>query len=221
MSPRQLTLMLGAAMLAALAPLAAQAQATSRMCAGESGETPGPACLVGHEDLGPLPAGALYWNLYAFADPQSAERVRPPHGTVVQAFGKTWLFNLGGEGRALEGGRLLRAVGPLPMEGVEGEVSVEYLKSTFAPGMTAPVHVHSGPEAFYAVSGDSCLETPDGVHLGRGPGHALMVKRGPPMLLMAVGQETRQGFAMILHGAGSPPTTLTSAWAPKGLCPKS
>ena len=34
------------------------------------------------------------------------------------------------------------------------------------------------------------------------------------------GRLTRQGFAMILHGEGSPPTTLTSAWTPRGLCPK-
>lgn len=86
--------------------------------------------------------------------------------------------------------------------------------------MTAPVHVHSGPEAFYAISGGSCLETPDGVQVARGAGHSLMVRQGPPMLLVAIGQETRQGFALILHGDGSPPTTLTSAWTPKGLCLK-
>jgi hypothetical protein len=220
MSPRGLTLILGVAVLVAFGPVAAHAQATSRMCSDQAGEIPGPACLVGHEDIGVLPTGALYWNIYIFADPQSAARVKPPHAAVVKAFGAVWLFDVGGEGRTLEGGRLMSAVGPIPTEGAQGEVSVEYLKSTFTPGMTAPVHVHSGPEAFYAISGSSCLETPDGVQLGRGPGHSLMVRRGPPMLLMAIGQETRQGFAMILHGSGSPPTTLTPSWTPKGLCPK-
>jgi quercetin dioxygenase-like cupin family protein len=204
----------------ALTPVAAQAQATSRTCAGQAGETPGPACLVAHQDLGGLPQGPLYWNIYTFADAQAAERAKPPRGAVVQAFGRVWLFNLGGKGRELEGGRHLADVGPLPIEAAQGDFSAEYLKSTFAPGATAPVHVHSGPEAFYAISGASCLETPDGVQVARGAGHSLMVRRGPPMLLMAIGQETRQGFALILHGDGSPPTTLTSAWAPKGLCPK-
>jgi quercetin dioxygenase-like cupin family protein len=204
----------------ALTPVAAQAQATSRTCAGQAGETPGPACLVAHQDLGRLPQGPLYWNIYTFADAQAAERTKPPHGAVIQAFGRVWLFNLGGKGRELEGGRHLADVGPLPIEAAQGDFSAEYLKSTFAPGATAPVHVHSGPEAFYAISGASCLETPDGVQVARGAGHSLMVRRGPPMLLMAIGQETRQGFALILHGDGSPPTTLTSAWAPKGLCPK-
>jgi quercetin dioxygenase-like cupin family protein len=206
--------------LLALAPHAAKAQATSRTCAGQAGETPGPACLVAHQDLGALPRGPLYWNIYTFADAQAAERAKPPQGAVVQAFGRVWLFEVGGKGRDLEGGQHLADVGPLPIEKAQGDFSAEYLKSTFLPGATAPVHVHSGPEAFYAISGASCLETPDGVQVARGAGHSLIVRRGPPMLLMAIGQETRQGFALILHGAGSPPTTLTSAWTPKGACPK-
>jgi quercetin dioxygenase-like cupin family protein len=206
--------------LVALSPRAAHAQATSRTCAGQAGETSGPACLVAHQDLGALPQGPLYWNIYAFADTAAAERAKPPHGAVVQAFGAVWLFDVGGKGRELQGGRHLADVGPLPIEAAQGDFSAEYLKSTFAPGATAPVHVHSGPEAFYAISGASCLETPDGAQVARGPGHSLIVRRGPPMLLMAIGQETRQGFALILHGQGSPPTTLTSAWTPKGLCPK-
>lgn len=206
--------------LVALAPLAAHAQATSRTCSGQAGETPGPACLAAHQDLAILPEGPLYWNIYTFADAQAAERARPPQGVVVPAFGQIWLFDVGGKGHDLEGGRHLADIGPLPVETARGELSAEYLKSTFSPGMTAPVHVHSGPEAFYAISGASCLETPGGVQVARGAGHSLMVRRGPPMLLMAIGDETRQGFALILHGHGSPPTTLTSDWTPKGLCPK-
>jgi quercetin dioxygenase-like cupin family protein len=219
-SPRPLTALFGALALLALTPLAAQAQATSRTCVGQAGETPGPACLAAHQDLGALPQGPLYWSIYTFADPQTAERAKPPHGVVIQAFDRVWLFDIGGKGRDLEGGRHLADVGPLPIEIAQDAFSAEYLKSTFAPGATAPVHVHSGPEAFYAISGASCLETPDGVQVARGAGHSLMVRRGPPMLLMAIGRETRQGFALILHGEGSPPTTLISDWTPKGLCPK-
>lgn len=217
---KPLTAILGALALLAVTPLAAHAQATSRTCSGQAGETPGPACLVAHQDLGALPQTPLYWTIDVFADTQAAEHVKPAHGVVVQAFGQAWLFDLGSKGRALEGGRHLADVGPLPIEAGQGDFSAEYLKSTFTPGMTAPIHVHSGPEAFYAISGGSCLETPNDVQVARGAGHSLMVPRGPPMLLMAIGSETRQGFALILHGEGMPPTTLTSAWTPKGLCPK-
>jgi hypothetical protein len=206
--------------LLTLAPATANAQATSRMCAGQAGETPGPACLVAHQDLGALPAEPLYWNIYTFADEATAEHAKPPQGVVVRAFDQIWLFDLGARDRELTGGHRVADVGPLPIEAVQGHFSAEYLKSTFTPGMTAPVHVHSGPEAFYAISGASCLETPEGAQVARGPGHSLTVRQGPPMLLMAIGQETRQGFALILHGEGSPPTTLTSDWTPRGLCPR-
>jgi quercetin dioxygenase-like cupin family protein len=219
-SSKPLAIILSALALALLTPLAVHAQATSRTCSGQAGETPGPACLVAHQDIGALPQTPLYWNIYTFADIQAAERAKPRHGAIVQAFNQIWMFDLGAKGRQFEGGRHLADVGPLPIETTQGDFSAEYLKSTFAPGMTAPIHVHSGPEAFYAISGESCLETPDGVQVARGAGHSLMVRRGPPMLLTAIGHEARQGFALILHGEGSPPTTLTSAWTPKGLCPK-
>jgi quercetin dioxygenase-like cupin family protein len=224
MSPRALigvlaTLALALTLTLAGAPVAARAQATSRLCVDKAGEAPGPACLAAHVALGTLPSGPLYWNIYAFPDVAAAERAKPPHGAVVEAFGRIWLFDVGGKGGELKGGRHLADVGPLPTGTGQGAFSVEYLKSTFAPGMTAPVHVHSGPEAFYAISGGSCLETPDGVQVARGAGHSLMVRGGPPMLLMAIGHEPRQGFALILHEEGNPPTTLTSTWTPKGLCP--
>jgi hypothetical protein len=79
--------------------------------------------------------------------------------------------------------------------------------------------VHSGPEAFYAISGDTCLETPDGVQVGRGPGNSIVVRGGPPMLLQAIGKEWRRGFALILHDASLPPTTLHDDWTPRNLCP--
>ena len=217
---RALTAVLTLVAVLILAPPEVRAQATSRICSGEAGETPGPACLAARQRVGVLPPGPLYWRIFTFDDIEAAARVKPPHGAIVRAFGQVWLFDLGDKGRELAGGRHVADVGPLPLAAPKGDFTASYLKSTFAPGMTAPVHVHSGPEAFYAISGASCLETPDGVKVARGAGHSLMVPRGPPMLLMAIGQEPRQGFALILHDTASPPTTLTSAWTPKGLCPK-
>lgn len=214
---------MAAAGLAALAacgvPGAAVAQATSRLCQGGAGETPGPACLVAHLDLGPLPAAPIYWTLYRFPDATAAQRAKPAQAAVVEAFGKTWLFVVGPMTADLPGGRRLKQIGPLPLEAGGGAYSAEVLKSTFSPGMTAPLHVHSGPEAFYALDGASCLETPDGAQVARGEGHALMVRGGPPMLLVAIGPTTRHGFALILHDGALPPTTLVHDWTPKGLCP--
>lgn len=206
------------ALVAAFAFIDVHAQATGRVCADGIDETPGPACLVAHEDVGELPSGPVYWNIYTFTDMAAAQRGRAPHASVVSAFGQIWLFAIGGKGRDIAGGVHRADVGPIPIDSADRH-SAEYLKSTFPPGMTAPVHVHSGPEAFYVIRGDTCLETPDGVQVARGPGSSLTVRRGPPMLLKAIGSEMRQGFALILHSADSPPTTLTSNWAPRGLCP--
>ncbi|HEY9131738.1 MAG TPA: hypothetical protein VIM98_08300 [Dyella sp.] len=137
--------------------------------------------------------------------------------SVVEAFGEVWLFTIERKDWQSKGGTHASIIGPLPLQPATS-YTAEYLRSVFTPGMKAPLHIHSGPEAFYAVSGDTCLETPDGMRLGRGPGNTLLIPGGPPMSLMAIGKEPRRGFALILHDAAKPPTTLIHDWQPRGLC---
>jgi quercetin dioxygenase-like cupin family protein len=197
----------------------AWAQATSRPCVEGIDEQPGPACLMAHRSLGKLSGRAVYWRLYTYEDLATATREQPPGGVLALAFGRVWLFIVGAEDFIPTHGQRVAELGPIPID--SGTVyAAEFLKSTFSPGMEAPVHVHSGPEAFYAMSGDTCLETPDGVQLGKGPGNSLLVRGGPPMLLTAPGPEPRKGFAMILHDSSLAPTTLVKTWTPKGLCRK-
>ncbi len=223
---RRRTWLVVAALACAAAAPQVSAQATARLCADGENELPGPACLVAHQAIGSLPDAPLYWTLFTFDDLATAERsvsrASSPasSASIVRAFGQVWAFVVGPDPASLEHSVRVARIGPIPIVAGGGDYSAEFLKSTFAPGMTAPLHVHSGPEAFYAISGSTCLETPDGVQVARGPGNSLIVRRGPPMLLAAIGDETRQGFAMILHADGEPPTTLTHDWTPRGLCPK-
>jgi quercetin dioxygenase-like cupin family protein len=78
--------------------------------------------------------------------------------------------------------------------------------------------VHSGPEAWYTLTGETCLETPDGVQIGRAGGQYVIVPGGPPMHLTATGKEQRQALVLILHDSTKLATTLVSDWTPKGLC---
>lgn len=195
----------------------AWAQATSRTCVEGEDERPGPACLLAHQPLEALSGPLVYWQIYTYNDTVTAAREQPPNSTVVLAFGRIWLFIVGAPGFVPKEGKRVAEVGPIPID-VDIAYAAEFLKSTFSPGMEAPVHVHSGPEAFYAISGDTCIETPDGVQLGRGPGNTQVVRGGPPMLLMAPGSAPRMGFAMILHDQSRAPTTLVKTWKPKGLC---
>lgn len=201
--------------LAATLGSGAYAQATARPC--DATEQPGPACLLARTELASLPAGELFWQLDRFASKDAAQRAAIATSTIVSAFGSTWLFTLAQADWRPKGGEHAGSVGPLPVQPAPS-FEAEYLRSVFLPGTKAPLHVHSGPEAFYAVSGDTCLETPEGVKLGRGTGNSLVIRGGPPMLLMAVGRAPRQGFALILHDSRLPPTTLTNAWQPQGLC---
>lgn len=193
------------------------AQATARPCADDpASERPGPACLLASRHIGAM-AGPIYWHIDQFDSLGAARAAQSGDGTVVDAYGKAWLFTLGPEGWKPVGGRRMARIGPLPITGT-ADLTADFLRSVFAPGQTAPLHVHSGPEAFYAMTGGTCLETPDGVQKATGPNNTLFIRGGPPMLLKAIGTEPRLGFALILHDSGLPPTTLIHDWTPKGLC---
>jgi hypothetical protein len=202
-------------MVASAIPSLVQAQATTRQCGAI--EEAGPACLLARRLLPQSPEGEIYWHIDRFPSKDLAERAGTPTSTVIEAFGATWLFTLARAEWRSKGGEHLSSIGPLPVVPASS-YAAEYLRSVFLPGTTAPLHMHSGPEAFYAVSGDTCLETPDGMQIGRGPGNSLVIKAGPPTLLMAIGKVPRKGFALILHDSSQPPTTLTQAWNPEGLC---
>lgn len=178
---------------------------------------PGPACLLAHQELGPLPNEPMYWHIDEFPDEASARAAKGERGTVVEDFGKVWLFTVAGKSWHAKGGTHAATVGPLPVD-MAASFSAEYVHSLFAPGMTAPIHKHSGPEGFYALDGDTCLEMPGGVHKATGPGNHLVMPGGPPMLLMATGTVPRRGFALILHDSTQPPTTRVTDWKPAGLC---
>lgn len=197
----------------------AWSQATSRQCedGGDRDGQAGPACLLSHQNLGSFAADSVYWSLDKYATVAAAQQEAPRGAAVIKAFGGVWLFSVGPMPSRPVSGEHVAQVGPISVDKTIS-YDAEFLKSTFSPGMTAPLHVHSGPEAFYAVSGDTCLETPDGVQVGRGPGNSMIVRGGPPMLLMALGPEPRKGFALVLHDASLPPTTLVHHWTPKGLC---
>lgn len=207
-------LLLGAPM----ALLAQQTVVTSRPCQFGAGEpAPGPACLIARNDLGPLSTEPVYWHIDTFPDETSARKANDHNGSVVRDFGKVWLFTVAGRTWSARGGTHAATIGPLPTAPA-ASFTAEYVHSYFAPGMSAPIHKHSGPEAFYAVDGDTCLEMPGDAHIGRGPGNTVIMPAGEPMLLMAIGKTPRRAFALVLHDASLPATTRVDDWTPVGRC---
>ncbi len=167
--------------------------------------------------LGKLPKGSVFWHLDAYATQAEARAAKGPRGTVVESLGRVWLFTIDVAGWHPRNGERVARIGPLPVER-NVSYSAQYMEAVFAPGMTAPAHRHSGPEAWYTLSGETCLETPDGTMIVRAGGSHVIVPGGPPMHLTATGTQTRRALVLILHDSARPPTTPAMDWTPKGLC---
>jgi quercetin dioxygenase-like cupin family protein len=173
--------------------------------------------IIAHEALEQLPQPQMVWYLDTFPTRAAAEAAKGPRGTVVEALGKAWLLTIEKTGWQPSSGERVAEIGPLPV--VAGEkYSAQYMEVTFTPGMTSSVHRHGGPEAWYTLAGETCLETPEGKLIGRSGGGHVVVPGGPPMHLTATGTEQRRALVLILHETSKPATTLAHDWTPRGLC---
>ncbi len=159
----------------------------------------------------------MFWHLDVYKTRAAAEAAKGPQGTVVDSLGKVWLLTIAEEGWRPIGGERIAEIGPLAITAGE-KYSAQYMEAIFTPGMMAPAHTHSGPEAWYTLTGETCLETPQGKQVGSAEGQYVIVPGGPPMHLTATGTETRRAIVLILHDSSKPATTLVHDWTPKGLC---
>jgi len=174
--------------------------------------------LTATETLGALPEDARFWHVYNYPTRSAAEAAKGPRGTVVEAFGKVWLYTIAASTWKPTDGQRAAVVGPLPI--AKGtNYTARYMEAVFPANMATSVHVHSGAEAWYVVSGAQCLETPDGFTVLRA-GESGLVPAGPPMRLSSVGTDTRRSVFLVLHDTAQPWMTDTGDWKPKGLCPQ-
>jgi quercetin dioxygenase-like cupin family protein len=193
------------------------AQHAGGICKPASERTGVVGCwIVAHEPLGSLPESPVFWHLDVYPTREAAESAKAPRGTVVESLEKVWLLTIAKAGWRPANGERAAEIGPLEI--IAGEAySAQYMEAIFNPGMTAPAHTHSGPEAWYTLAGETCLETPRGKQVGR-RGQYVIVPAGPPMHLTATGTEQRRSLVLILHLSSKPPTTPVHDWTPKGLC---
>jgi len=179
-------------------------------------------------ELGALPSGALYWHLDTFPDRAAAEAHRGPRSTAVEGHGKHWLFTIAEQGWRPRGGDRVALIGPL---GVDAGVAytARYLETVIPAGFQdgKAGHRHPGPEAWYVVAGGQCLETPNGVMIGRA-GETMLAPEGWPMAIASLGPDLRRTVVLVLHRSSEPYVMPVdskadaphSHWTPRGLCPK-
>jgi quercetin dioxygenase-like cupin family protein len=193
-------------------------EASAQICRPISERTAEVGCwITAHTVLGNLPKAPLFWHLDTFSTRPAAAAAKGPRGTVVESLGRVWLLTVDVAGWRPSGGERVAEIGPLPVS-ADAAYAAQYMEAVFTPGMTAPAHRHSGPEAWYTLTGETCLETPSGKMIGRAGGSHVIVPGGPPMHLTATGSETRRALVLILHDSTQPPTTPEHDWKPQGLC---
>ena len=174
--------------------------------------------ILADNPVGQLTKPQTFWHLDAYSTRSAAETDKGPRGTVLESFGRVWLMTIEDENWRSNHGNRIAEIGPLPIEAGE-KYSTQFMEADFTPGMTAPPHIHSGPEAWYAVGGETCLETSDGrMQISRTGGPPVIVPQGQAMHLTAIGTERRRSIVLILHQSSQPATTMIHNWTPRGLC---
>lgn len=188
--------------------------------------------IVADHSIGGL-QNPTYWILDVLPNKAAAQNVTGYGTTVIEALGKVWLMTLSSERNPKPNPEATRVavIGPLwvtpekvltknvtgPMsEGPGRQYTAQYMEAILEPGAVSRTHTHSGPEAFYTETGESCLETPASRQIGR-KGVGIVVPEGVPMELVATGTETRRSIVLVLHDSSKPPTTVVE-WTSKGLC---
>ena len=174
--------------------------------------------VIADQPMGQLPKSETYWHLDTFPTRATAEAAKGPHGIVVEALSKVWLLSIEDKDWHAPGGEHVTTIGPLPIKAGE-RYAARYLEAIFEPGMTAPEHTHPGPEAWYTLAGETCLESSDGkVQIGRAGGPPVIVPGGPAMHLTATGTAQRRALVLILHESDKPAGMANHEWHAKGLC---
>jgi quercetin dioxygenase-like cupin family protein len=167
-----------------------------------------------------LPSGPVYWHVYSYPSRAVAETVpQRPASIVVEALGTIWLFAIGDVAWQASTGQRVARIGPLPVVAAK-RYTARFMEAVFPPGqgLQTAVHHHSGPEAWYMVSGAQCLRTPDATTVLR-KGESGFVASGPPMMLTGLGPDTRRALVLVLHDSEKPWMTVATDWRPTVSCP--
>jgi quercetin dioxygenase-like cupin family protein len=159
--------------------------------------------------------GSVYWHLRAFPSRTAAEAARSANAIVVEEDGRAWLSEFVARNSAPPGGESIAVVGPLQLPAAKSYAAV-LSYAVMRPGDNSRVHTHPGPEAWYVLAGEQCLETPDGASRARSGG-TMAVRSNTPMELNVTGKTVRRAFALVIHDSAQE-RGIPSDWKPSGAC---
>lgn len=157
----------------------------------------------------------VYWDLRAFPSGAAAEAVKSAKRIVVEEDGRVWLSEFGRRDSAPRGGEPVAVIGPLelpPAKTYDAVLSYAVMR----PGDRSLVHTHPGPEGWYMLAGEQCLETQAETKKAR-TGETMTVPPNVPMELSIIGSTVRRSLVLIIHDCAQAPI-IPSDWKPPGAC---
>ena len=165
-----------------------------------------------------LPPGPLVWRFENFSRVEAAQAASTPASVVVETAGKVWLLTLATKGGRTKGGTLVAETELLPSIPPGPSYEIVVAEADLGPDANVMTHKHSGPETWYLLSGEQCLELPDRAVRAR-VGETMSAPAETPMKLNIVGPGKRDALFLVIHDSSKPFNTFLD-WNPKGLCQK-
>ena len=174
--------------------------------------------IIAKTKFSSMPAGPLVWRFENFVTKEAAQGVATAASVVVEAAGKVWLLTLASKGGRSKGGTFVAETDQLPPIPSGSSYEIVVHEADLGSEAIVPVHTHSGPETWYLLTGEQCLELPDRAVRAHA-GETMFAPADTPMKLNMIGPGKRDAFFIIVHDSSKPATTFLD-WKPRGLCQK-
>jgi quercetin dioxygenase-like cupin family protein len=162
-----------------------------------------------------FPSRHVYWHIRTYANRVAADAAKSATGIVVEEDGQVWLSEFGSRDLIIKGGQAVAIVGPLQLPSAKSFTAV-LSYAVMRPGDQSRVHTHPGPEGWYMIAGEQCLETPSGANRAKAGG-TMTVSANVPMQLSITGSEVRKSLVLVIHDS-SQARGIASQWRPPGAC---
>ncbi len=144
----------------------------------------------------------IYWHIDRFGSLEAAMKAAGPNSVATEAHGFFWLLTIAMNAENCAASQHVAQLGPFALPPAD-QYQMRVLSSMLEPGSTTPIHTHSGPEIFYIVDGEQCIEmSGTSQHLSNGQSYIVpgsSIHRG-----RVIGSKARRGLALILYNAAYP-----------------
>jgi hypothetical protein len=140
-----------------------------------------------------LPDGPLFWRIEEFSTAAQARAAESNWALAAESAGRFWVFTLGPAGGSSTGGKRVAELGPIARVAAP-QYLLRINEASGPPGSTTPVHTHPGSEAFFVLSGQQSIRSPQGVvnidagkaNVGHGADSAMQVSSSGSSDLLAL-----------------------------------